>query len=64
MNQCKLCLLGLTRVFGLKNGRLVGTGKTWPKSQDSIKTVTTINNKRQENGINSKLKRRSADLKR
>ena len=49
-----LCLLGLTRVFGLENGGSVGTGKTCPNSKDSIKIVTTINNKRQENEINSK----------
>ena len=58
----KLCLSGLTRVFGLENGRSVGTGKTCPNSQDAIKIVTTINNKWQKNK-NSKLKRRSVYLK-
>ena len=64
MNWCKLCLLGLTKVFGLGNGRLVGTGKTCPNSQESIKIITTINrsNKQQENE-SSKLKRRNADLR-
>ena len=60
--RCKLCLLVLTKVFGLENDRVVGNGKICPNSQNRIKIVTTINNKWQENG-NSKLKRRSADLK-
>ena len=55
--------VGLTRVFGVENVRLVGTAKTYQNSQDSIKIVTTIDIKRQENE-SSKLKRRSADLKR
>ena len=63
VNRGKLCFLGLTRVFRLENGKSVGTGKTCPNLQDSIKTVTAINNKLQENEINSKLKRRSAVLR-
>ena len=54
----------MTKVFGLENVRLVGTGKACPSSQDSIKIVTAIDNKQEENAINSKLKRRISDLKR
>ena len=63
VNRCTLCLQALTRVFGLENSRSVSTGKTCTNSQNSIKIVTTINNKLQEKE-DSKLKRRSADLKR